>query len=162
VAIQPLMEYPFQQKLRGQHQLYPDKQFIHCDWDYYAGDYLAFYPDACPPSVFQEALRQTFRAVHEVPEGSKEGWDYRTTQALIRYAHRRRDRGLSCYVDFLKRMEHGKYGGDGRLKPDALTNDPKPWSVDIGAPTRRAVRIPGWVTAGQSARPDVAIAPLPA
>ena len=162
VAIQPPMEYPFQQKLRGQHQLYPDKPFIHYDWDYYAGDYLVFYPNACPPSVFQRALRQTFRAAPEVPEGSKEGWDYRTTQTLIRDTHQRKDRNLSRYVDFLKRMKRGKYGGDGRLKPDALTNDPKPWSVDIGAPTRRAVRIPGWVTAGQSARPDVATAPLPA
>jgi hypothetical protein len=150
VAIQPLMEYPFQKKLRGQDQLYSDEQFIHYDWDYYSGDYLVFYPTACRPSVFQEALRETFRVVHSVPDGSRHDMNYRMIQSIIRYTHRGKDRNLGRYIEFLKRMERNKYGSDGRLIPETLLSDPKPWTVDVGAPTRRSVRLPGWVQNGRN------------
>jgi radical SAM superfamily enzyme YgiQ (UPF0313 family) len=143
VVIQPLMEYPFQDKLRKQHQLYPDEQFIHYDWDFFGGDYLVFYPRACPPSVFQEELRRTFRTLHGVPEGAGHHLDYRVTQALIRYTHRGKDRNLKRYVEFLKKIEKGKYDSDGRLMRERLAGDIKPWSIDIGSPTRRKLRIPG-------------------
>jgi len=142
VVIQPLMEYPFQQKLRNQHQLYPDEQFIHYDWDFYAGDYLVFYPKAVPPSVFQEELRKTFLFLHGVPEEAKRDVGYRISQALIRYTHRGKNRNLKRYVEFLKRAEQGKYDRNGGLKREALIGDVKPWTVDLGAPTRRRVRIP--------------------
>jgi radical SAM superfamily enzyme YgiQ (UPF0313 family) len=142
VVIQPLMEYPFQQKLRGQHQLYPDEQFVHYDWDFYAGDYLVFYPQAVPASVFQEELRRTFHVLHGVPAEARRDFDYQSTQALIRYTHRGKDRNMKRYVEFLKNIEAGKYDGDGRLKRETLADDVKPWTVDIGAPTRRKVRIP--------------------
>jgi radical SAM superfamily enzyme YgiQ (UPF0313 family) len=142
VVVQPLMEYPFQQKLRNQHQLYPDEQFVHYDWDFYGGDYLVFYPTAVPASVFQEELRRTFHVLHSVPEEAKGDFDYQTTQALIRYTHRRKDRNIKHYVEFLKNIETGKYDGDGRLKRETLADDVKPWTVDLASPTRRKVRIP--------------------
>ena len=143
VVIQPLMEYPFQQKLRNQHQLYPDEQFIHYDWDFYAGDYLVCYPKAVPPSVFQEELRKTFLFLHGVPEEAKRDIGYQTSQALIRYTHRGKNRNLKRYVAYLKTAEQGKYDREGSLRREALIDDIKPWSVDIGVRTRRKVRIPG-------------------
>ena len=142
VVVQPLMEYPFQQKFRNQHQLYPDEQFVHYDWDFYGGDYLVFYPKAVPASVFQEELRQTFHVVHSVPDAAKGDVDYRITQALIRYTHRRKDRNLKRYVAFLKKIEAGKYDRDGTLRRETLADDVKPWTVDLGQPTRRKIRIP--------------------
>jgi hypothetical protein len=136
------MEYPFQQKLRNQHQLYPDEQFIHYDWDFYAGDYLVFYPKAVPPSVFQEELRKTFLFLHGVPEEARRDMGYRMSQALIRYTHRGKNRNLERYVAYLKTAEQGKYDRSGALRRETLVNDVKPWTVDLGIPTRRKVRIP--------------------
>ncbi|HEX9670659.1 MAG TPA: hypothetical protein VGC93_14395, partial [Thermoanaerobaculia bacterium] len=126
VVIQPLMEYPFQQKLRGQHQLYGDEKFIHYDWDYFAGDYLVFYPEAVPPSVLQRELLDTFRAVHGVPAESRARRAYRITQGLLRYTHRDKDAGLRRYIEFLKQREKGKYDAGGRLRREALLDDVKP------------------------------------
>jgi radical SAM superfamily enzyme YgiQ (UPF0313 family) len=133
VVIQPLMEYPFQEKNRGQHQLYGDEKFIHYDWDYYAGDYLVFYPKAVPPSVLQRAFRDTFRHVHGVPEASRRDWGYRRLQAIIRYTHRIKDHNLGCYAEHLKVLEAGKYDRSGCLIPEALARDEKP----------RDLRVPG-------------------
>jgi hypothetical protein len=136
VVIQPLMEYPFQEKNRGQHQLYGDEKFVHYDWDFYAGDYLVFYPKAVPASVLQEELRQTFRTVHGVPEGSRRNWDYQKLQTLIRYTHRIKDRNLGHYAAFLKEKEKGKYDRQGCLIPERLLDDPKPRDLRIpGIPT---------------------------
>lgn len=136
VVIQPLMEYPFQEKNRGQHQLYGDEKFVHYDWDFYAGDYLVFYPKAVPASVLQEELRQTFRTVHGVPEGSRRSWDYQKLQTLIRYTHRIKDRNLGHYAAFLKEKEKGKYDRQGCLIPERLLDDPKPRDLRIpGIPT---------------------------
>jgi radical SAM family protein/B12 binding protein len=144
VVIQPLMEYPFQHKLRGQSQLYPDEQFIHYDWDYFAGDYLVFYPRACPPSVLQQGFLDTFAAVHGLPEGNgRSDRRYRLGQALIRYTHRGKDRNLRHYVDYLRRVERGKYDAMGALRAETLVDDPKSRSIDIGVPIRRPVRLPG-------------------
>jgi radical SAM superfamily enzyme YgiQ (UPF0313 family) len=145
VVIQPLMEYPFQQKLRGQAQLYPDEQFIHYDWDYFAGDYLVFYPRACPPSVLQQAFLDTFQTVHGVPAGDgavRPGGRYRLGQALIRYTHRGKDRNLRHYVEYLRRAERGKYDAAGALRRETLLDDPKARSIDIGVPIRRPLRLP--------------------
>jgi len=133
VVIQPLMEYPFQEKNRGQHQLYGDEKFIHYDWDFYAGDYLVFYPKAVPASVLQRELRDTFRAVHGVPDCRRRDWDYRQLQALIRYTHRVKDRNLGRYIGFLEEKEKGKYDRQGCLIPEALAGDVKP----------RDLRVPG-------------------
>ena len=126
VVIQPLMEYPFQQKLRGQHQLYGDEKFVHYDWDYFAGDYLVFYPEAVPPSVLQRELLDTFRTVHGVPEGSRAPRAYRVTQGLLRYTHRDKDAGIRRYIEFLERREKGQYDAGGRLRREALLDDVKP------------------------------------
>jgi hypothetical protein len=125
VVIQPLMEYPFQQKLRGQAQLYPDERFIHNDWDFFAGDYLVFYPRAVPPSVLQDELRRTFRFVHGVPACCR--WDlrYRRLQRLIAYTHGRKDRNIGRYVDWLRVKERGKYDRSGCLIAAALEGDVK-------------------------------------
>ncbi|HEX7183051.1 MAG TPA: radical SAM protein [Thermoanaerobaculia bacterium] len=133
VVIQPLMEYPFQEKFRGQHQLYGDERFIHYDWDYFAGDYLVFYPKAVPPSVLQDELRETFRAVHGVPDGCKGDFRYKLGQRLIAYTHSAKDRNLGHYVELLKRKEKGKYDRQGCLLPETLLDDDKP----------RDLRIPG-------------------
>src|SRR5512144_2388652 len=76
-------------------------------------------------------------------------------QALIRYTHRRKDRNLKRYVEFLKQIEQDKYDRNGRLRRETLADDVKPWTVDIGRPTRRKIRIrarPGRVL-GWSWRP---------
>jgi len=135
VVIQPLMEYPFQQRNRGQHQLYGDEKFIHYDWDYYAGDYLVFYPKAVPPSVLQRAFRDTFRHVHGVPAASRRDWDYRRLQAIIRYTHHIKDHNLGRYAEHLKVLEAGKYDRSGCLVPESLADDEKP----------RDLRVPGIV-----------------
>jgi len=131
VVIQPLMEYPFQQRNRGQHQLYGDERFIHYDWNYYAGDYLVFYPHAVPASVLQEELRNTFRFVHGVPPESRRDWDYRSTRALVRYTHRTKDHNLGEYAGYLKEKEKGKYDRDGRLIAERLEDDEKPRELKI-------------------------------
>ena len=69
---------------------------------------------------------------------------------------------LGWYVAFLQRMERGRYSRDGRFMPETLTNDTKPWTLDIGAPTRRAVRFPGWVTNTRKTGPTIATEPLTA
>lgn len=142
VVIQPLMEYPFQQRFRGQHQLYGDERFIHYDWDFYAGDYLVFFPHAVPPSVLQRELRDTFRYVYGVPPGVKADLNYRVTQALIRATHARKDRNLTHYAEWLRRREQGKYDSAGALRVEALEGDVKPRTVELGVRTRRPVRIP--------------------
>ena len=86
VVIQPLMEYPFQEKLGTIKQLYSDEKFIHYDWNYYAGDYLIFYPDAVPPSVLQRAILDTFKTVQGVPGCRSCNTRYRMTQRLIQYS----------------------------------------------------------------------------
>jgi radical SAM superfamily enzyme YgiQ (UPF0313 family) len=131
VVIQPLMEYPFQQKNRGQHQLYGDERFIHYDWNYYAGDYLVFYPRAVPASVLQEELRRTFRFVHQVPECCRGNVDYRMTQRLVRYTHRTKDHNLGRYAEYLRRKEQGKYRRDGSLIVEALGDDEKPRELKV-------------------------------
>lgn len=133
VVIQPLMEYPFQQKLRGQHQLYGDEKFIHFDWDYFAGDYLVFYPKAVPPSVLQRELLKTFRTVHGVPDCCRRNRNYQISQRLIAYTHRPKDRNLERYAGFLQEREKGKYDALGALKAETLVDDEKP----------RDLRIPG-------------------
>jgi hypothetical protein len=133
VVIQPLMEYPFQEKNRGQRQLYGDDQFVHYDWDYFGGDYLVFFPRAVPPSVLQREFQETFRAVHGVPDCCRRRWAYRRLQALIRYTHRGKDRNIGRYVEFLAEREKGKYDRHGCLIPEALADDVKP----------RDLRIPG-------------------
>lgn len=133
VVIQPLMEYPFQQKFRGQHQLYGDEKFIHYDWDYFAGDYLVFYPQAVPPSVLQEEFLRTYETIHGVPDCCRGKLHYQVSQRLIAYTHRRKERNLRHYVDFLREREKGKYDRQGCLRPEALADDEKP----------RDLRIPG-------------------
>jgi len=125
------MEYPFQQKNRGQHQLYGDEKFIHYDWDYYAGDYLVFYPKAVPPSVLQQAFRDTFRHVHGVPASCRGDWAYRRLQAIIRYTHRTKDWNIGRYVEFLKVQEAGKYDRSGCLIPETLARDEKPRDLAV-------------------------------
>jgi anaerobic magnesium-protoporphyrin IX monomethyl ester cyclase len=149
VVIQPLMEYPFQQKLRGQSQLYGDEKFIHYDWDYFSGDFLVFYPKAVPPSVLQDDLRRTFRCVHGVPAGSGADWSYRRAQALIRYTHRDKDRNLGVYCEFLRARERGKYDRQGCLRPETLEDDVKP--RELGLPTTNVLRPRSgrWRTAGR-------------
>src|SRR5205823_4136464 len=98
---------------------------------------------AVPPSVFQEELRKTFLFLHGVPEEARRDFGYQMSQALIRYTHRDKNRNLKRYVEYLKTAEQGKYDRDGGLKRETLTADVKPWTVDIGVPTRRKVRIPG-------------------
>lgn len=142
VVIQPLMEYPYQQMHRGQHQLYGDEKFIHNDWDYFAGDYLVFYPKACPPSVLQREFLRTFRTVHGVPEDRRVSWDERLAQNLIRYTHRRKDRNLAHYIEYLERREKGKYDTAGALIPQRLEGDVKERDIDIGIPIRRPLSIP--------------------
>jgi hypothetical protein len=154
VVIQPLMEYPFQDRFRGQHQLYPDEQFIHYDWDFFAGDYLVFYPEACPPSVFQRELRNTFRAVHGVPDCCRRDYEYRTAQALIRYTHRRKDRNLGHYVRYLEKVERGKYDTAGALIRERLEgSEAKARTIDLGVPIRKPIRIPAPEAVVPSARP---------
>lgn len=131
VVIQPLMEYPFQEKNRGQHQLYGDERFIHYDWNYYAGDYLVFYPRAVPASVLQEELRRTFQFVHGVPDCCRRDWQYRGAQALVRYTHRTKDHNMGRYVEFLRQKEKGKYDREGRLVLERLADDDKPWDLAI-------------------------------
>ncbi len=138
VVIQPLMEYPFQERLRGQHQLYGDEKFIHYDWDYFAGDFLVFYPEAVPPSVLQREFLKTFATVHGVPEGTQTSADFRLRQALIRSTHRGKDRNLRRYVEFLERKERGKYDRHGALIHDTLWDDDKP--RDLGLPTSNVLR----------------------
>lgn len=133
VVIQPLMEYPFQQRFRGQHQLYGDEKFVHYDWDYFAGDFLVFYPKAVPPSVLQREFLATFKAVHGVPEGVRTGVAFRRRQALIRYTHRGKDANLRRYIEFLARREKGKYDRQGCLIHDTLWDDEKP--RDLGLAT---------------------------
>lgn len=143
VVIQPLMEYPFQEKNRGQHQLYGDDKFIHYDWDFYSGDYLVFYPKAVPASVLQDELRRTFQAVHGVPDCCRRDWSYRKLQGLIRYTHRRKDRNIGLYAEYLREKEKGKYDRQGCLIPEALAGDDKP----------RDLRIPGIPTLHGGVRP---------
>ena len=109
VVIQPLMEYPFQEKNGRIKQLYPDEQFIHYDWNYYAGDYLIFYPTNVPPSVLQQAFLDTFREIHTVPGCPSCNLDYRIAQGVIRYSHREKERRLERYIERLKVLEKGKY-----------------------------------------------------
>ena len=131
VVIQPLMEYPFQEKLRGQPQLYGDEKFVHYDWDYFAGDYLVFFPRAVPPSVLQAEMLRTFRHVHGVPAGSKTSFHYQVSQRLIAYTHRPKERNLERYIDFLEERERGKYDRQGRLLPETLVDDRKPTELRI-------------------------------
>jgi radical SAM superfamily enzyme YgiQ (UPF0313 family) len=142
VVIQPLMEYPFQQRFRGQHQLYGDERFIHYDWDFFAGDYLVFYPRTVPASVLQRELRDTFRFVYGKAPGAKTDVGYRVAQSLIWATHARKDRNLGHYAQWLERQEKGKYDAGGALKVEALDGDVKPRTVDLGVPTRRPIRIP--------------------
>jgi radical SAM superfamily enzyme YgiQ (UPF0313 family) len=150
VVIQPLMEYPFQQKLRGQHQLYADDRFIHYDWDYFSGDYLVFFPRMVPPSRLQAELLKTFQFVHGVPPCCRWNRDYQVTQAYIRYTHRHKEKNLRRYIEFLEEREAGKYDREGRLIPEALVDDRKPtelghylpqsprrWKRPAGADTAR-------------------------
>jgi len=129
VVIQPLMEYPFQDRYRGQKQLYSDNKFIHYDWDYYSGDYLVFFPKAVPPSRLQQELLNTFEVIHGVPSCCKWDLEYRATQAYIRYSHREKERRLRCYIQFLQQRETGKYDRQGCLISEALVNDRKPDEV---------------------------------
>jgi anaerobic magnesium-protoporphyrin IX monomethyl ester cyclase len=131
VVIQPLMEYPTQTKMRGQHQLYPDEQFIHHDWDYFAGDFLVFYPRAVPASVLQQEILKTFRFIHGVPRKSRWNTDYQLTQGVIRYSHRDKDRRLRRYIDYLRQAEKGKYDCAGRLITERLVADQKAKNISI-------------------------------
>jgi hypothetical protein len=139
VVIQPLMEYPFQEQNRGQKQLYGDERFIHYDWNYYAGDYLVFYPRAVPASVLQEELRRTFQHVHGVPGCCRRNWDYRGSQALVRYTHRTKDRNLGRYVEFLRQKEKGLYDRQGCLIAERLLDDEKP--RELGIPGMRMPQV---------------------
>lgn len=129
VVIQPLMEYPFQEQLRGQKQLYGDERFVHYDWDYFSGDYLVFFPRMVPPSRLQAELLKTFQAVHGVPSCCRWNRDYQVTQAYIRYTHRHKEKNLRRYIEFLKEREAGKYDRDGRLIAEALVDDRKPREI---------------------------------
>ena len=131
VVIQPLMEYPFQEKHGRIKQLYPDEQFIHYDWNYYAGDYLIFYPSAVPPSVLQQAMLDTFREIHTTPGCPDCNLDYRIAQGIIRYSHREKEHRLERYIERLKVFERGKYNADGRLMPETLLREDKLWRVEI-------------------------------
>lgn len=131
VVIQPLMEYPFQQRLRGQPQLYSDERFIHFDWDFFAGDYLVFYPRALPASVFQEELRQTLNHVHGVPGCCRFNLGMQLGQRLIAYTHGPKDRRLRRYIEFLREKERGKYDQCGGLREDRLAEDVKPTDLSI-------------------------------
>ena len=150
VVIQPLMEYPFQQKFRGQPQLVDDEKFIHNDWDFFSGDYLVFYPKACPPSVLQKELLDTFRTVHGIPRSRPLREQYRLTQALVRYTHRTKDRNLAAYTAWLQNAERGKYDHSGALMAERLTGDVKQRSIDIGIATRKRIGIPNRVTQSRS------------
>jgi hypothetical protein len=139
VVVQPLMDYPFQLHYRGQVQMVRDEKFIHYDWDYFGGDFLVFYPNACPPSVLQRAFLDTFATIHSTPKGIGPALDYRLTQAFIRYTHRAKDRWLKHYIGFLERAEQGKYDSAGGLITERLAGDRKLRSIDIGLPLRYRV-----------------------
>lgn len=125
VVVAPLMEYPYQQKFRGQKQLIPDERFIHHDWDYYSGDYLYFYPRTVRPSVLQTELLATIRANNRTPSGPRWSPYRRASDAFIRYAHRPIARRIERYIEFLKVIEADKYDRSGQLNPAALSSDGK-------------------------------------
>jgi hypothetical protein len=148
------MEYPFQQKLRGQTQLYGDEKFIHYDWDYFAGDYLVFFPKAVPPSVLQAELLRTFRHVHGLPAGRQRDLHYSIAQRLIAYTHRPKERNLERYIDFLAERERGKYDRHGCLVSETLIGDRKP--TELGIPGIPVFHPPVAAVASPAAPPSAA------
>ena len=131
VVVASLMEYPHQEKLRGQKQLIPDERFIHHDWNYYSGDYLYFYPRTVRPSVLQAELLKTIRTNNAIPSGSMWNFYRRASDAFIRYSHRPIGKRIERYIDFLRDIERDKYNGDGRLIFDALSPDDKPRELNL-------------------------------
>ena len=126
VVVAPLMEYPYQQKFRGQKQLIPDERFIHHDWNYYSGDYLYFYPRTVPPSVLQKELLNTIRTNNRIPSGPVWSLYRRASDAFIRYSHRPIGKSIERYIEFLKTVERDKYDRHGHLIAAALSSDDKP------------------------------------
>ena len=126
VVVAPLMEYPYQEKFRGQKQLIPDERFIHHDWNYYSGDYLYFYPRTVRPSVLQRELLNTIRANNRIPSGPAWSLYRRASDAFIRYSHRPIGKRIERYIEFLETIERDKYDRNGHLIPDALASDLKP------------------------------------
>lgn len=121
ICLFSLFDFPFQAKLRQEHQFIPDHYFIHHDWRFFSSNYVIHYPKYIKPSVLQRGIMEGYHRFYSIKRGLKDIFLRGDPRLLLRrWGNLEFLASMERYIPYLEKVEKGLYDGNDRLLEEKL------------------------------------------
>ena len=114
----------YMEKKLGNKSIIPWHRSIFKGWDYCDGNFVTHFPKLMRPSDLQQAVIDSHRKVYSprvfLESVRRKNWTAVKEKIANLYAWKFIEKGLKGYIPWLKEIEKGFYGKNGRLLEDRL------------------------------------------